>query len=181
VPKFEHNLPARLKILTQETQENQPQEVNEAVGAETPVEQAAAGTKAVEFNLLRREIAALCVIMLRGPLTIGEIRGCTGRMYPFKDLPDVEECVAKLSAAGFVAKLPRLPGTKENRFCHCFSGEPASQPVAAPFQAAPSVQPVIQPGTVLDRVVQLEQKIAQLTNDISGIRQAFEEFKKKFE
>ena len=181
VPKFEHNLPARLKILTQATQENQPQESDAAAaGQDAPVEQAA-GSKAVEFNFLRREIAALCVLMLRGPLTIGEIRGCTGRMYPFKDLPDVEECIGKLSAAGFSAKLPRLPGTKENRFCHCFSGEPAAQTAATPVQAAPSLLPVIQPGTVLDRVVQLEQKVTQLTDDISGIRQAFEEFRKKFE
>jgi uncharacterized protein YceH (UPF0502 family) len=182
VPKFEHNLPARLKILTQTMQENQPQDGNEAAteGPDAPSEQAA-GSKAVEFNILRREIAVLCVLMLRGPLTIGEIRGCTGRMCPFKDLPDVEECVTKLSAAGFVAKLPRLPGTKENRFCHCFSGEPAAQPVAVPIQASQSVQPLIQPGTVLDRLIQLEQKVTQVTEDISGIRQAFEEFRKKFE
>jgi uncharacterized protein YceH (UPF0502 family) len=95
----------------------------------------------------------------------------------------VEDCVGKLSDAGFVAKFPRLPGTKENRFCHCFSGEPAVQPVvaASALQTAASAQPLILPGTVLDRVVQLEQKVTQLTDDISAIRRAFEEFKKKFE
>lgn len=190
VPKFEHNLPARLKILSQATQDAQPKDMNEAIGPDSlqdapqdaPSEHAA-GAKAIEFNLLRRKIAVLCALMLRGPLTVGEIRSCTGRMYPFKDLADVEECVGKLSGAGFVAKLPRSPGTKENRFCHCFSGEPAIQPGAASAHppASQPAQSIVQPGTVLDRVVQLEQKVTQLTDDISGIRQAFEEFKKKFE
>jgi uncharacterized protein YceH (UPF0502 family) len=177
VPKFEHNLPARLKILSAAAQEKL-QDVGDAVVPDADAEQE--NGKTVEFNLLRREISALCVLMLRGPLTIGEIRNCTGRMYQFKDLPDVEDCAAKLCAAGFIAKLPRRPGTKESRFCHCFSGEVAAQP-AAVATALPSAQPLVQPGTVADRVVRLEQKVAQLTDDITGNRQAFEEFTKKFE
>jgi uncharacterized protein YceH (UPF0502 family) len=178
VPKFEHNLPARLKILSAAAAQEKMQDVGDAVVPDAAAEQE--NSKTVEFNLLRREISALCVLMLRGPLTIGEMRNCTGRMYQFKDLPDVEDCVGKLSAAGFVVKLPRRPGTKESRFCHCFSGEVAAQP-AAVATALPSAQPVVQPGTVADRVVQLEQKVAQLTEDITGVRQAFEEFRKKFE
>ena len=155
VPKFEHNLPARLKILTEAAQEDASH--NESASGITDGEPGNA--KTVEFNLLRREIAALCVLMLRGPLTLGEIRGCTGRMHQFKDLRDVEECLARLSGAGFVAKLPRLPGTKENRFVHCFSGEPpaAAQPAAAAAPAAAQVvQSAIQSGTVADRVLQFE-------------------------
>jgi uncharacterized protein len=176
VPKFEHNLPARLKILTQ------AQDGAETVDSDLPSEQAF-GTKADEFNLLRREIAVLCVLMLRSPLTLGEIRGCTGRMYPFKELRDVEECVGKLSAAGFVAKLPRLPGTKESRYFHCFSGEPDLQSALpiAPVYVPQHAQSIVQPGTVLDRVVQLEQNVTKLMEEMSGIRQAFEEFKRTFE
>lgn len=185
VPKFEHNLPARLKILSEAVKETLAQNENaaEVPGAPADADAERGNSKAVEFNLLRREIAVLCVLMLRGPLTAGEIRNCTGRMYQFKDLPDVEECLARLCGAGLAAKLPRAPGTKENRFHHCFSGElvvTAVQPAAGAPAAQPQ-QPVIQPGTVADRVVQLEQKVAQLTNDISGIRQVFEEFRKKFE
>jgi uncharacterized protein len=185
VPKFEHNLPARLKILTEAAQEiaahNETTSGGLDAAADADAQQGSA--KTVEFNLLRREIAALCVLMLRGPLTLGEVRGCTGRMYPFKDSADVEECLARLSGAGFVAKLPRLPGTKENRFCHCFSGEPTAKaaPPAAVGPAAEPPQPAVQSGTVADRVLQLEQKVVQLTNDISGVRQAFEDFKQKFE
>jgi hypothetical protein len=182
VPKFEHNLPARLKILTEAAQESAAHNGSASGGLDADSQQESA--KTVEFNLLRREIAALCVLMLRGPLTLGEIRGCTGRMHQFKDSADVEECLARLSGAGFAAKLPRLPGTKENRFVHCFSGEPpaAAQPATAAAPAAAQVvQSAIQPGTVADRVLQLEQKVAELTNDISGIRQAFEEFRRKFE
>jgi uncharacterized protein len=191
VPKFEHNLPARLKILTEAAQESAAHNAGVAGITDPSADGDAdevAGTKqgsakTVEFNLLRREIAALCVLMLRGPLTPGEVRGCTGRMYPFKDIADVEECLARLCGAGFAAKLPRLPGTKENRFLHCFSGEPpaASVQPAAVAPAAQPPQPAVGSGTVADRVLQLEQKVAQLTNDISGVRQAFEDFRKKFE
>ena len=164
VPKFEHNLPARLNILA----ENAPAESESADAGEPQ------GAHAVAFNLLRRELSALCVLMLRGPLTIGEIRGCTGRMHPFEDLTDVEDCLSKLGNAGLVAKLQREPGRKENRYCHCFSGEPAAL-------SQPAAQPVVQPGTVVDRVQNLEQKVAQLTDDISKVKQEFEEFRKKFE
>jgi uncharacterized protein YceH (UPF0502 family) len=172
VPKFEHNLPARMKILAGSVQADLPQTDADATGDRKDA-------KAAEFNLLRREIAVLCVLMLRGPLTVGEIRGCTGRMYPFTGLPDVEESVNKLSSAGFIAKLPREPGRKENRFCHCFSGAPSQSAADTPAVAAD--QQVILPGTVPDRIVQLEQKVVKLTEEIVVLRQAFEEFRKKFE
>jgi uncharacterized protein len=176
VPKFEHNLPARLKILGEAAAANAMESSVEVPEADGGPENA----KAVELNLLRREISVLCVLMLRGPLTIGEIRNCTGRMFQFKDLPDVEECLTGLSGSGLVVKLPRVPGTKENRYQHCFSGEPVA--AAKPALGSPAqTLPVVVPGTVADRVLQLEQKVIQLTNDISGIRQAFEDFKKKFE
>jgi uncharacterized protein YceH (UPF0502 family) len=172
VPKFEHNLPARMKILTGSVQADLPQTDTDATGDQKDA-------KAAEFNLLRREIAVLCVLMLRGPLTVGEIRGCTGRMYPFTGLPDVEESVNRLSGEGLVAKLPREPGRKENRFCHCFSDVTSQSAADTPAVAAD--QPVILPGTVPDRIGQLEQKVVRLTEEIVVLRQAFEEFRKKFE
>jgi uncharacterized protein len=175
VPKFEHNLPARMRILAGSVQADLPETDADATNDQKDA-------KAAEFNLLRREIAVLCVLMLRGSLTVGEIRGCTGRMYPFTGLPDVEESVNKLSSAGFIAKLPREPGRKENRFCHCFSGEPSpAAETAAPTAQPRTLQYVIPPGTVADRVLQLEHTVTQLTEELSEVRQAFEEFKKKFE
>jgi uncharacterized protein YceH (UPF0502 family) len=180
VPKYEHNLPARLTVLREAALE-------QAVTAGDSVEDADASmqnqnAKAVEFNLIRREMAVLCVLMLRGPLTVGEIRGCTGRMHPFKDLPDVEACLGSLIGAGFAAKLPRAAGTKESRFCHCFSGEIATETAEPAAQPSPQPQEhIIQPGTVADRVLKLEQKVSQLTEEISGVRQALEDFRKKFE
>jgi hypothetical protein len=191
VPKFEHNLPARLKVLSEAAMAEKIQNSTAAevtnVSEVMDASEEQPNARAVEFNLLRKEIAVLCVLMLRGPLTIGEVRGCTGRMYQFKDLADVEDCVTRLSTAGFIQKLARQPGTKESRFHHCFFAAPAvsasSAPQAAPPDAAApaAAQPVVLPGTVADRVMLLEQKVAQLTNDVSGIRQAFEEFRKKFE
>ena len=81
-----------------------------------------------KFGFEHRELAVVCVFMLRGPSTAGEIRGYTGRMHQFRDLAKVEESLATLSAwetGPIVLKLPRLPGTKEHRFAHLFSGEAA--------------------------------------------------------
>jgi len=182
VPKYEHNLPARLKILSDAAREIEVQNENRSESPDVSGDGNQGNAKTIEFNLVRKEMAVLCVLMLRGPLTVGEIRGCTGRMYAFKDIPDVDACLEKLCNASFVTKLPRSPGTKENRFCHRLSGEPlaAAQP-AASVTPVHVVQQIVQPGTVADRILQLEQKVSQLTEEMSGVRQAFEDFKRKFE
>src|SRR5215813_10606854 len=78
------------------------------------------------FNFDRREIAVVCVLLLRGPQTPGELRGRTERMYRFEALEDVEATLKKLMERepSLVAVLPRQPGTKESRYTHLFSGEP---------------------------------------------------------
>src|SRR6202790_5764500 len=83
------------------------------------------------FNFDRREIAIVCVLLLRGPQTPGELRSRTERMYHFEGLDDLvstldrlaqrEPCLARI--------LPRQPGTKESRYAHLFSGEP---PISEP-------------------------------------------------
>src|SRR6476661_2520607 len=68
------------------------------------------------FNFDRREIAVVCVLLLRGPQTPGELRGRTERMYRFEALDDVEATLKKLTERepSLVAVLPRQPGTKES-------------------------------------------------------------------
>src|SRR6266436_2908295 len=72
------------------------------------------------FNFDRREIAVLCVLLLRGPQTPGELRGRTERMYRFEELEDVLATLERLSQRdpALVAVLPRQPGTKELRYTH---------------------------------------------------------------
>src|SRR5271157_5269172 len=76
-----------------------------------------------KFNLGRREAAVLCVLMLRGPQTVGELRGRAERLYQFDDLEAVESTLGRLAEMEFTEKLPRQPGFKEARFGHLLCGK----------------------------------------------------------
>src|SRR5713101_8177413 len=77
------------------------------------------------FNFDRREIAVICVLMLRGPQTPGELRSRSERMYHFETLDDVQVTIQRLSdrQPPLVRVLPRQPGTKESRYVHLFAGD----------------------------------------------------------
>ena len=79
------------------------------------------------FNFTRGEIAVVCVLLLRGPQTPGELRGRSERMHRFEELSDVQSSLQRLMQREppLVKVLPRQPGTKEARYAHLFSGEPA--------------------------------------------------------
>ena len=119
------------------------------------------------FNLGRREAALLCVLMLRGPQTIGELRGRSERLYTFDDLEGVESTLHRLAEMGFVKELPRLPGSREPRHAQLLSGDveaPAPEASAAE-EHAPSLA---------ERVSTLEEKLERTIRE-------FEEFRRKFE
>ena len=77
------------------------------------------------FNFSRGETAVLCVLLLRGPQTPGELRGRTERMHRFEDLDAVQFSLQHLMQREppLVAVLPRQPGTKESRYAHLLLGE----------------------------------------------------------
>ena len=77
------------------------------------------------FNFTRGEIAVMCVLLLRGPQTPGELRGRTERMHRFEELSDVQSTLQRLMQREppLVTVLPRQPGTKEARYAHLLSGE----------------------------------------------------------
>ena len=79
------------------------------------------------FNFTRGEIAVLCVLLLRGPQTPGELRGRTERMHRFEELSDVQSTLQRLMQRepSLAKVLPRQPGTKEARFAHLLSGDVA--------------------------------------------------------
>jgi uncharacterized protein YceH (UPF0502 family) len=116
------------------------------------------------FNLGRREAAIMCVLMLRGPQTPGELRGRTDRLYTFDDLDGVESTLHKLVEIGFVKQLPRQAGYKEQRWAHLLSGD-------VEVEAAPA--PAERPS---DR-----DRIAALERDLAELRAAFEDFRRRFE
>src|SRR5580698_1040434 len=77
------------------------------------------------FNFTRGETAVLCVLLLRGPQTPGELRGRTERMHRFEDLTEVQSTLQRLMQREppLARVLPRQPGTKESRYKHLLAGD----------------------------------------------------------
>jgi uncharacterized protein len=130
------------------------------------------------FNFSRGETAVLCVLLLRGPQTPGELRGRTERMHRFEDLDAVQFSLQKLMQREppLVTVLPRQPGTKESRYAHLLSGEVEVSELPAPRAASPS-------GFSGDneRVSRLEEAVAGLQNEVGELKQQLTEFRKQFE
>jgi uncharacterized protein len=130
------------------------------------------------FNFDRREIAIVCVLLLRGAQTPGELRGRTDRMYHFEQLDDVVATLDRLAQRDppLVRVLARQPGTKESRYMHLFSGEPAEADLptavaaAMPTDAAP-----------LDRLTRLEDEVAQLRSNLTEMQEQLDAFRKQFQ
>jgi uncharacterized protein len=121
-----------------------------------------------KFNLGRREAAIMCVLLLRGPQTPGELRGRTERLFQFDDLEAVEHTLQQLSEREWVRKLPRQAGSRESRFAHLLSGD-----VEFAAEEATSAAPVAAPGA-LDRIAALEAQLAQLRREFDDFRRGFE-------
>jgi uncharacterized protein YceH (UPF0502 family) len=120
------------------------------------------------FNFDRREQTLLCVLMLRGPQTVGELRGRSERLHNFDSLDDVESTLSRLAerTPPLAKRLARRPGEKEARFAHLLSGdlEGAESPTPPPTRPSP-----------------LEARLAQLESDIADLKRQFEDFRKSFE
>jgi uncharacterized protein YceH (UPF0502 family) len=121
------------------------------------------------FNFTRGETAVLCVLLLRGPQTPGELRGRTERMHRFEELDDVLSVLDKLAQREppLVAALPRQPGSREIRYAHLLSGEPdTAQPVAA---TADSASPASY-SPDHERLLQLEAEVATLRQEVADLK-----------
>jgi uncharacterized protein len=130
------------------------------------------------FNFTRPETAVMCVLVLRGPQTPGELRGRTERMHRFEDLTDVQSTLQKLMTREepLVKILPRQPGTKEARYAHLLSG------VKPEWDApAPPVEPRAEPRADDERLARLEETVEALKKDIDELKQEFAGFRKQFE
>src|SRR5712664_3114568 len=130
------------------------------------------------FNFYRHEIAILCVLLLRGPQTPGELRTRAERMHPFDDLGAVQSSLQHLMKREppLVKILPRQPGTKEARYAHLFSGDVEVSDARPAFEAtAASLNP---DG---ERIAIVEEKVAGLQKEIAELRQQFAVFRKQVE
>jgi len=133
------------------------------------------------FNFDRREIAILCVLLLRGPQTPGELRSRTERMYRFEALDDIVSTLDRLSQRHppLSAILPRQPGTKESRYMQLFAGDaPAADGdvARAPSRATDHVR-----SSNDDRISHLENEVQELRREVTEIHQQLAAFRKQFE
>jgi len=132
------------------------------------------------FNFTRGETAVLCVLLLRGPQTPGELRGRTERMHRFEDLTEVQSTVQRLMQRDppLARILPRQPGTKEARYKHLLAGDTEDVPDVA---RAPTPASVRSNSADADRITRLEDELANLNKEVADIKQQFATFRKQFE
>jgi uncharacterized protein YceH (UPF0502 family) len=130
------------------------------------------------FNFTRPELAVLCVLLLRGPQTPGELRGRAERMHHFEALDDVQSALQKLMqrAPPLARVLARQPGTKESRFAHLFAGDVVEQ------ESPPLIRTVADRNPAdTERIARLEEEVAELRREVGDVKDQLERFRKQFE
>lgn len=134
------------------------------------------------YNFHRHEIAVLCVLLLRGPQTPGELRTRAERMYAFEDLEAVHSALHHLMRREppLAKILLRQPGTKESRYMHLLSGdvEPADQVQPHHGAEAREASANTRDG---ERIAQLEWEIGELRRELETLREQFAAFQKQFQ
>jgi uncharacterized protein len=132
------------------------------------------------FNFTRGETAVLCVLLLRGPQTPGELRGRTERMHRFEDLTEVQSTLQRLMQHDppLVRVLPRQPGTKESRYKHLLARDVED---AADVAQAPSSAFVASNSQDTDRITHLEDVVSDLRKEVADLKQQLASFRKQFE
>ena len=130
------------------------------------------------FNLTRPETALLCVLLLRGPQTPGELRGRAERLHRFEDLTDVQSTLQKLMAREepLAKVLPRQPGTKEARYAHLLCGDKPEWEASMPVVEARS-----EGGVDDERIVRLEEEVAALRREMADLKDEVLRFRRQFE
>jgi len=120
------------------------------------------------LRLPSQSIAILAILMLRGPQTPGELRINCERLHKFSDLSSVEAFLHELRdrpAGAMVIELPRRPGSRENRWAHLLSGEPAAEALSlAPAQTAAGSD------ITTAELAALKANVARLEDDVTQLK-----------
>lgn len=127
------------------------------------------------------QLALLCVLMLRGPQTLGELRTRSARMHEFATTEAAKEAMDELAAhdpGPLVVLLERQPGQKEPRYAHLLAGTPEVMAQIAVPEREPAAQAVMEENA---RIANLEVDVAALRQEFSELKAAFEEFIEQFE
>jgi uncharacterized protein len=130
------------------------------------------------FNFTRPEIAVLCVLLLRGPQTPGELRGRAERMHRFEALEDVQSALHKLMQRDppLAKVLPRQPGTKESRYAHLLAGDVVEAEAPVKFVAAAERN-----SADAERLARLEEELSELRREVGEVKDQMERFRRQFE
>ncbi|MDP8910912.1 MAG: YceH family protein [Actinomycetota bacterium] len=123
------------------------------------------------LGLVPSELAVLAVLMLRGPQTPGELKARSDRLYRLGSIADVERTLEALIERDLVARLPRRPGQKEERYAQLLGGnqEPPTEHAPAPDEARH-----VAPETAADRFEELEARVRRLEDELASLRGAVE-------
>lgn len=135
------------------------------------------------YHLTEPERAVLCVLLLRGAQTVGELRGRTNRLYDFNDLAEVEAALESLMTREdeppLVVRLPRQSGQKEARYAHLLAGDVVVEEEDA---QAPRAERAVRPPKVdNEKLAELTAQVEELRRELAELRQQFDSFKKQFE
>jgi len=123
---------------------------------------------AIVFPVLPSEVALMCLLMLRGPQTPGELNTNSGRLHEFESIEEVQDVLERLTTTEppFVLQLPRRPGQKEVRYAHLLAGTPdINEDYADEAAAKPSSG--------------LEARVAKLEQELADLREAFDKLMKE--
>jgi len=141
------------------------------------------GSRAIKYRHLaeealglgRHELAVLAVLLLRGPQTPGELKARTERLSRIDSLAELERILGVLADRGYVRRLERRPGQKEDRFEHLLGGGDADASAGAPIAADMAGNPALAPPLGLSddlaaRVEVLEQAVESLRAELAALR-----------
>ena len=130
------------------------------------------------FNFMRPEIAVLCVLLLRGPQTPGELRGRAERMHHFEALDDVQSALQKLMQRDppLAKVLPRQPGTKESRYAHLLAGDVVEADLPVHTTPASDRSPAD-----AERIARLEEEVGELRREVGDLKDQLGRFRRQFE
>ena len=129
-------------------------------------------------NLISKETSILCILMLRGPQTAGEIKARTQRLHSFDTLEEVNNTLEHLISLNYVMRISRQPGRKEVRYCQLLGKDSEALPDSPPNDYE---QPAGKATHDSNQLTALEEKVALLTTELEELKQSFTEFKQQFE
>lgn len=131
-------------------------------------------TEFSELQLSPAAVAIVCLLLLRGPQTPGELRTRSNRLHEFKDVIEVEDCIKQLISRTkpILKQLPREPGRRESRYVELFSETSANVVTTSDHTNKPHIAPVaalVEHGALVARVTELEQQVATLTQKLDEL------------